>query len=279
MGGSGRPSADSEDLLRVSATIPASQSNAALALASDLLETGCQERQLGDGTVALDFWTTEADLPDRVGEHLRAAGISVDIETEVDVTDWRASLRKHHRPVLVGPVYLRPPWEEPRAGALDVLIDPGMAFGTGQHPTTRGCIELMLSRDRGTLLDAGCGSGVLAIAARRLGHDRVWAVDDDLDAVEITTANARINGVGLTIGQRRIGRDPLPATDGVVANLTASIMGPLAHALAISPPKWVILSGIRTFEADATCAEFAPMGFAEKARVDEDPWVAILLTR
>lgn len=273
-----RPSAESEDLLRVTATVPASEGNAALALASDLLETGCQERYLSDGRVALDFWTTERRVPEQVGEHLRSAGLNVEIETEVDVSDWQASLRKHHKPILVGPLYLRPPWEKPRPGAHDVLIDPGMAFGTGQHPTTRGCIELMLTRPPGSLLDAGCGSGVLAIAARRLGHDPVWAVDDDDDALRTTVENARVNGVGIAVSRRRIGQDALPATDGVVANLTASIMAPLACGLAESPPKWLILSGIRTFEADEACAEFAPLGLTERTRIDEDPWVAILLT-
>ena len=279
LGAFDRPSTDSGDLLRVTATVSAAQSNAALAFASDLLETGCQERHLHDGRVALDFWTTESNLPDQMAEHLRSAGIEVEIETVADVTDWQASLRRHHRPILVGPLYVRPPWEEPRPGALDVLIDPGMAFGTGQHPTTRGCLELLLTRPTGTVLDAGCGSGVLAIAARRLGHDPVWAVDDDPDSVRITIENASINGVGLVVGKRRIGEDRLPAVDGVVANLTASMMGPFASALREAPPRWAILSGIRGFETEETCRLFASLGLTEKTRIDDDPWVALLLTR
>ncbi len=114
-----------------------------------------------------------------------------------------------HRPVEVaGRLLVRPPWEPPRAGLLDVEIDPGMAFGTAQHGTTRACLELLagLPGPRAGLLDAGCGSGVLSIAARRLGFDPVWSVDFDPLAVDATIANARRNGVGLRVARRTIGR-------------------------------------------------------------------------
>ena len=86
---------------------------------------------------------------------------------------------------------------EPATGELAVVIDPGRAFGTGAHPTTRLCIELLATSARGSLLDVGCGSGVLAIAAARLGFSPIAAIDDDPIAIETTLANAAVNGVGL----------------------------------------------------------------------------------
>src|SRR5690606_664719 len=106
-------------------------------------------------------------------------------------------MRAFHTPVEVaGRLRVRPPWEPPREGLLDVVIDPGMAFGTAQHATTRACLELLCGLPAGgPLVDAGCGSGVLSVAARRLGFGPVWAIDSDPLSVEATVGNARRNGV------------------------------------------------------------------------------------
>ena len=136
------------------------------------------------------------------------AGVRVTVTgTELD-DDWAERWREFHEPVLVGErVWVRPPWKDPRPGAIDLVIDPAQAFGTGAHPTTRLSLELLLGVEpRGALTDLGCGSGVLAIAAAKLGFAPVTAVDNDPAAVEATRANARANGVEL-----RSRRAPRPA--------------------------------------------------------------------
>jgi ribosomal protein L11 methyltransferase len=189
-------------------------------------------------------------------------------------------MRAFHRPIEVaGRLLVRPPWEPPRPGLLDVEIDPAMAFGTGQHATTHGCLELLAGLEPGPLLDAGTGSGVLAIAARRFGFDPVWAIDDDPLAVEAAIANARRNGVGLRVGRRRIGSDRLPPAPTVVANLTATVLAILADALEPPFPRALIASGLRPHEAEEAARRFAPLGLALADRRERDDWCALLLRR
>ena len=103
-----------------------------------------------------------------------------------------------HRAVQVSPLWIGPPWED-APEVEPVVIDPGRAFGTGAHPTTRLCIEMLLGIERGSVLDVGCGSGVLAIAARKLGFGPVTAIDVDEAAVEAAARNAQANGVEVDV--------------------------------------------------------------------------------
>jgi ribosomal protein L11 methyltransferase len=121
--------------------------------------------------------------------------------------------------VRIGPLWIGPPWEDAPADAVPVVIDPGRAFGTGAHATTRLCLELLLETRRGALLDVGCGSGVLAIAAARVGFAPVLAVDHDPQAVEATLANAAANGVTIEARRADALRDAHPVADVVVANV------------------------------------------------------------
>jgi ribosomal protein L11 methyltransferase len=125
----------------------------------------------------------------------------------------------------------------------------------------------------------GTGSGVLAIAARRLGHDPVWALDADPLAVDATIRNARANGVSLRVARRTLGRDPLAAAPAVLANLTSGLLGTLAEALAGRPPARAILSGLRPAEADGVLAAWAALGLREVDRREADDWVALLVAR
>jgi ribosomal protein L11 methyltransferase len=155
----------------------------------------------------------------------------------VDVPDdWRERWRAFHRGVVVGGLWVGPPWEEPPNEPLPVVVDPGRAFGTGAHATTRLCLELMQRVPRGSLVDAGCGSGVLAIAAAKLGFAPVIALDVDPDAVAATAENARRNRVELDVRLVDALADPLPETDVAVANLTGEALPwlPLRSALAIT---------------------------------------------
>jgi ribosomal protein L11 methyltransferase len=251
-----------------------------MAEASVVLGSGCQERLVGEGRVALDFWcdAATAPSPNELRERLGALGVTCTIEVAGESDDWRHAMRAFHKPVdVAGRLRIRPPWEPAVPGLLDLVVDPGMAFGTGQHTTTRGCIDLLSGVEPGPLLDMGCGTGILAIAARLFGHDPVWAFDSDPFAVEATLENARVNGVGLIVARRMLGRDPLPRVPTVVANLTATLLKVLAVELAAAPPQTLIVSGIRPDEAGSTVAAFAPLGLAEVARVGDSGWLALML--
>lgn len=176
-----------------------------------LAPAGFEEVELGDRLELVAY----ADERGEAG--IRAAFPSA-TATAVE-PGWEDRWRAFHRPVRAGGLWIGPPWEEPDARLPSVVIDPGRAFGTGAHATTRGCVELLARGLRGGLLDAGCGSGVLAIAAVKLGFRPVVAVDVDPDAVEAALANARRNDVELDVRVLDALEDPLPRADLLVANI------------------------------------------------------------
>ncbi len=192
--------------------------------------------------------------------------------SSVDVPeDWQERWRTFHRPVRVGPVWIGPPWEEPPPGALAVVIDPGRAFGTGSHPTTRLCVELLLTLAPGaSLVDLGCGSGVLSIAAARLGFGPVVALDSDPEAVEATVANAARNGVRVDAREADAIHDPLPASDLAVANMTLGLVEQLAPPARCGR---LITSGYLVSERPSL------PGFEPIERRASDGWAADLLAR
>ena len=267
-------------LMRIDAVVAAADAERAVAEACAALGTGCVEEDGPDGTVRLSLWTPPGSAdPERLRAALAAAGIDALLETAVQDPSWRDAMRRFHRPVeIAGRLLVRPPWEPARPPLLDVEIDPGMAFGTAQHATTRACLTLLAALPGGgPLLDAGCGSGVLSIAARRLGWGPVTAVDFDRLCVDATVANARRNGVALTVGRRTIGADRLPACPTVTANLTGTVLRLLAGALPAPAPRHVIASGMRPDEVDGVAVAFAPHGLRVRDRIDDDGWSTVLL--
>jgi len=145
---------------------------------------------------------------------------------------WEERWREFHKGVVVGPLWIGPPWEPPPAGVPAVTIDPGRAFGTGAHPTTRLCLELVAGLPRGSFLDVGCGSGVLAIAAARLGFGPVCAVDADAAAVAAARENARVNDVAVDVRRLDGLADELPVADAAVANIALDAVELLMPRLA-----------------------------------------------
>lgn len=162
---------------------------------------------------ALVVYTDDAGLAD-----LRAHFDQIEVDPVPP--GWEDEWRRFHVPVLVGPLWIGPPWLQPHPGTTPVAIDPGRAFGTGAHETTRLCLELLLEVERGSFLDVGCGSGVLAIAAASLGFAPVVALDVDESAVDAARRNAEANGVDLTVECADATSDSLPESDVAAANVT-----------------------------------------------------------
>jgi ribosomal protein L11 methyltransferase len=151
-------------------------------------------------------------------------------KTEV-AGDWRDRWKEFHRPVRVGPLWIGPSWHEPPADAIAIVLDPGRAFGTGAHPTTRLCVELLLELEPSSVVDLGCGSGVLAIVAAKLGFAPVIALDADANAVTATALNAAVNGVSVDARRADILAQQAPAADLALANITRPVLEGLAPRL------------------------------------------------
>jgi ribosomal protein L11 methyltransferase len=193
--------------------------------------------------------------------------------------DWAERWKRFHEPVVIGGrLGVRAPWHEPQPGAVDVVIDPGQAFGTGSHATTRLCLELLLELEpQGSLADLGCGSGVLAITAAKLGFAPVTAVDSERAALGATRANARANEVALGRVERlNLRVQPAPHASVVAANLTRPLLLRVGE-LMNEPPDALVVSGLLEAEADEVAAAFAPLG--ERRRLQAGGWSALLLTR
>jgi ribosomal protein L11 methyltransferase len=267
-------------VIRVAVRVARADADVVLAELVSLVPGGLEERDVDASTVEYAAYGAPGELPD-VGE-LRAiaAGALVDVSTSVVADDWDERWRAWHRPLDVGSVRVRPPWEPQRPGALDVVIEPGRAFGTGAHASTRLSLELLVTLPaEGPLADWGCGSGVLAIAAARLGFDPVLACDVEAEAIEATRAAAAANGVpGIVAGRCDLSRAAGPWAPTVSANLVRPLLLEIAAAME-RPPERLIASGLETGEVDEVAAAFARHGLALAARRDGDGWSAILLTR
>ncbi len=247
-----------------------------------VLAPGGVEEERGAGYVEYAIYGAPGELP--ALPDLRAAtgeGLVEVHSTEVP-DDWADRWRDFHEPLLIGGrLWVRPSWEAPREGALDVVIDPGQAFGTGAHPTTRMCLELLLGLaadgdDRGPLADWGTGSGVLAIAGARLGFGPVLACDHEPAALEAAARNARANGVELELRRVNLRRAPPPLARTALANLTGPLLREVAARIS-RPPERLICSGLLAAEVDGVLDAFAACGLEERARRADREWAAISL--
>lgn len=265
----------------------------------------------------------EARAADAPGARGGRAGGDVPATTDPHVHGGRVGedVPAEHAPCAGGHcLFVRPPWEAPsdRADALEIVIDPAQAFGTGAHATTRMCLELLLelTADRGTrdpVLDVGSGSGVLAIAALKLGYSNVLALDNDRESVRAILANAAVNDVELEARCFDLRRESLPwlVGDGdlkgvpvvlsaaptadrggpangqvVLANLLRPLLIDLAEKMAQpdvpAPPMRLdlIASGLLREQADEVADVFARrLGLSERARLEQGEWSALWLAR
>jgi len=228
----------------------------------ELFPEGFVEERRGDSVELAAF--THAAGADRLRERFGS------VETEPVASGWEDEWKRFHRPVQVGSLWIGPPWENAPAGVQTVVIDPGRAFGTGAHPTTRLCVELLLELERGSLIDVGCGSGVLAIAASKLGFAPVVAIDADAAAVEAATRNAAENGVEVDVRLLDAAAGELPAAGIALANIDLPTLGRLSLPAACAA---LVTSGY--YEAERP----AFPGFAHVERRADDGWAADLFRR
>lgn len=208
----------------MSVLVPARAAEVARARMLELFPEGFEEAETAEG-VELVAYTTAA------GED-RLRSTFGEIASAPVAPDWADRWRDFHVPVLVGPFWIGAPWEPPPADVVPVVIDPGRAFGTGAHPTTRLCLELLADVKPGSLVDIGCGSGVLAIAAAKLDFGRVFALDNDPAAVEAARANAARNGVEIDVREADARQEALPEADIAVANVSLRGIEALAGKIA-----------------------------------------------
>jgi ribosomal protein L11 methyltransferase len=251
----------------------------------ELAPNGVEEER-GPGFVEFAIYGPPGEVPE-LGELQAAAGGSlVDVTTTAVPDDWADRWADFHRPIEVGGrVGVRPSWWDARDGLLDVVVDPGRAFGTGGHPTTRLCLGFLVELERageasGPLADWGTGSGVLAIAAAKLGWAPITACDREPASLEAAAANAEANGVELAIERLDVREDAPPSAPTVVANLTANLLLECArHLDAGGAPATLVCSGMLESETDGVATGFAPAGLREAERRSEGEWAALLLRR
>jgi ribosomal protein L11 methyltransferase len=245
-------------------TVPDARAEEARAVMLELFPEGFEELGGEGGGLELAAYTNAAG-EERIWQAFGGAASAADVED-----DWQDRWRQFHKPVRVGSLWVGPPWETPDEDATAVVIDPGRAFGTGGHPTTQLCLELLAAEERGSVLDVGCGSGVLSIAAAKLGFDPVTAFDFDPQAVEATERNALDNGVVVDVTLADLRDDVLPDADLALANIAADAVGALGPRLRTAR---AITSGYLVSD------EPGLEGYRRERRVQSGGWAADLHVR
>jgi ribosomal protein L11 methyltransferase len=264
-------------VIRLGIRVRAADAEIAFARLEPVLAAGVEEIDL-DEEDAVEFAIYGDSLPsDEAVRELAGDTIVGLVRSPIDA-GWARAWQDHLVAVTVGAFTIRPPWLEGEGS--DLVIDPGPSFGAASHPTTGLCLELLQELDAGgALVDWGAGSGVLAIAAARLGFAPVAAVELDLLAAHVAKRNAGRNGaiIEVTVGDVTAGAPWAPT---IVANLTLPL---LVAAAGVFPgeegPTRLIASGVLTPQADAAVAAWAPLGFVERERRERDGWAALVLER
>jgi len=209
--------------------------------------------------------------------------------------NWMEAWKQHYQPILIGKrLLILPAWmESPNPERIPIKIDPGMAFGTGTHPTTQLCLELMeqsaTNRQLSTVIDVGCGSGILSIAALKLGAQNVLGVDIDIESVKNSRENADTNGLGkeLILGQGSVSqilenKFPFKSAPLVVANILAPVIIRLFDeglAELIEPNGEIILSGILAHQAGSVIEVAQGKGLRMNDQRQMGDWVALSFKR
>jgi ribosomal protein L11 methyltransferase len=303
-------------VIRLAVRVRREDAELVLAQLLELAPSGVEEAEPGDGVVEYAVYGSPGELPQLPDLRAAAGEALVEVATSELPDDWGERWKRFHRPVLIESpaasgagelagettlpgkplqgglvpgLHVRPPWEPPsdRADVEEIVIDPGQAFGTGAHATTRMCLELLLEvaaerRGRGPLLDVGTGSGVLAIAAARLGFGPVVGLDNEPESVEAARENARVNGVELQARSFDLRRERLPTVGGaaaptVLANLLKPLLLDLARSIEYAPDD-LIAGGLLTEQVDEVVAAFKEsLNMHEHQRRASGEWAAVWL--
>jgi ribosomal protein L11 methyltransferase len=265
---------------------------------AELLELapGGVEEEAGAEWVEYAIYGPPGEIPSLPDLEAAAGDGLVEISSTEIPDDWADRWRDFHRPVEVagGRIVVTPSWEprpspdpgtpggeaEEVAGQVFVVVDPGQAFGTGAHATTTLCLELLLElADRGAangpLADLGTGSGVLAIAAAKLGWGPVSGCDSEQAALDAAAENAAANGVQVGLERINLREQPPPAAPTLVANLTAPLLEEVAGRIT-PPPGWLVCSGLLATEVDRVTAALAGAGIAVAESRRRGDWAALL---
>lgn len=296
-------------MLRRAVRVRREDADLVLAQLTEVSPLGVEEGD-ADGLVEFALYGDADALPsESTLRALLGAALVAVVDAHV-AADWDVRWMTFHEPVLIADrLYVRPPWADRYAGdrpdVRDLAIDPAQAFGTGGHETTRLCLELLVAladegdaarsgadddRTRGPVLDLGCGSGVLAVAAAQLGWGPVHGVDNESQSVAATVENAAANDVVVTATEFDLLRDGpagMPAeavADGRSPLVLANVLRPLllriaGDGFADPQPHAVIASGLLVHEVDAIVRAFAPLGLVEAERRESGDWAAVLLRR
>ena len=259
----------------------------------ELAPNGVEEEH-GGGWVEYAIYGPPGELPELPALEAVAGDGLVEISSTEIPDDWADRWRDFHHPVSIanGRIVVRPSWAVSGPGiipaadagaeqrAVEVIIDPGRAFGTGAHATTVLCLELLLDladagNAEGELVDLGTGSGVLAIAAAKLGWRPVIGCDSEVAALEAAKRNAAANGVALELERVNLRDEPAPVSPTVVANLTAPLLESVADRL-VDPPPALVCSGLLTAEADRVELALAAAGLEPVERRTRGEWAALL---
>lgn len=244
-------------------------------------EPGSPAAPLWQNSRVVALFEPAEDLPARIAAAAAEGGVS-DLSTlrieEIEEQDWVRLTQSQFEPIrITDQLWIVPSWHAaPNPDATNLVLDPGLAFGTGSHPTTRLCLEWLCAELKGreTVLDYGCGSGILGIAAASLGAASVTGVDIDDNALIAAADNAQINQVSMDL---RHTREPLHETfNVVVANILTNPLCVLAPLLAarVAPSGRLVLSGVLETQADEVIAAYAPH-LALKVGATHEGWVRL----
>lgn len=265
-------------LVEVAVRVGAPQAELAELAVGEFSPGGFRQEQLPDGSAIFAVYLPAGD-EGRFEAWLAGEGITTDGTAQVVPVpaDWSERWKEFHQPVVVGGLWVGPPWQVDDAppGVKRVVIEPAQGFGTGAHPTTRLMLALLQEQPRASLLDLGCGSGVLSVAAAMLGFGPVTAIDNDLAAIDATIENLERNGVhGVRVRRLDALREELPRADVVLANV---ILEPLVRIAPRMTAPRLVLSGLLRSQAADCAAAYEAVGYVVRERRDRDGWAALVL--